>query len=38
LDLPFAECFRVSDGKIAEHNSMFDQMKLLGQLGALPQA
>ena len=37
LDLPFAEYFRVSDGKIAAQESMFDQMTLLGQLGALPQ-
>ena len=38
LNLPFAEYFRVSDGKIAAQESVFDQMTLLGQLGALPQA
>ena len=37
LAMPFADYFRVSAGKIAEQESIFDQMTLLGQLGALPQ-
>lgn len=37
LDMPFADYFRVSQGKIAEHEVIWDQMTLLGQLGALPQ-
>ena len=35
LDMPFADYFRVSGGKIAEHEVIWDQMTLLGQLGAL---
>ena len=35
LDLAFADYFRVADGKIAEQETVFDQMTLLGQLGAL---
>ncbi|MCA1691522.1 MAG: ester cyclase [Acidimicrobiales bacterium] len=37
LDMPFADYFRVSGGVIAEHEVIWDQMTLLGQLGALPQ-
>jgi steroid delta-isomerase-like uncharacterized protein len=37
LDMPFADYFRVRAGKIAEQESIFDQMTLLGQVGALPQ-
>lgn len=37
LDMPFADYFRISAGVIAEQESIFDQMTLLGQLGALPQ-
>ena len=36
LDMPFADYFRVSQGKIAEHEVIWDQMALLGQLGARP--
>jgi steroid delta-isomerase-like uncharacterized protein len=36
LDLPFADYFRVADGKIAAHETVWDQMTMLGQLGALP--
>ena len=36
LALPFADYFRVEDGKIVEHNVVFDQMTMLGQLGAGP--
>jgi steroid delta-isomerase-like uncharacterized protein len=36
LDMPFADYFRVSGGRIAEHEVIWDQMTLLGQLGALP--
>jgi steroid delta-isomerase-like uncharacterized protein len=35
LDLPFADYFRVTDGKIAAQESLFDQMTFLGQIGAL---
>ena len=35
LDLPFADYFRVTDGKITEQESLFDQVTLLGQLGAI---
>jgi predicted ester cyclase len=37
LDLPFADYFRPSAGKIIEHEVIWDQMALLAQLGALPQ-
>lgn len=36
LDLPFADYFRVHDGKIVEHEVIWDQMGMLAQLGALP--
>jgi predicted ester cyclase len=36
LNLRFMEYFRVIDGKITEHQSVFDQMELLGQMNALP--
>jgi hypothetical protein len=36
LDLPFADCFRVSDGRIVEHEVIWDQIGMLAQLGALP--
>ena len=35
LDLPFADYFRVGGGKIVAQESFFDQMTLLGQVGAL---
>lgn len=35
LDLPFADYFRVGGGKIVAQESIFDQMTLLGQVGAL---
>ncbi|MGH9279918.1 MAG: ester cyclase [Acidimicrobiales bacterium] len=35
LDMPFADYFQVRDGKIAAQESIFDQMTLLAQLGAL---
>jgi ketosteroid isomerase-like protein len=38
LDMPFADYFRVSGGKIAVHEVIWDQMTLLGQLGSLPQS
>ncbi len=38
LDLPFADYFRVSGGKIVEHEVIWDQMGLLAQLGALQPA
>jgi steroid delta-isomerase-like uncharacterized protein len=36
LDLRFADYFRVRDGLVVDHQVLFDQMELLGQLGALP--
>jgi predicted ester cyclase len=35
LDLPFADYFRVVDGEIVAQESVFDQMTLLAQIGAL---
>src|SRR4051794_32786763 len=37
LNLRFIDYFRVSDGKIVDHQTVFDQMEMLAQLGALPQ-
>ncbi|MGH9279650.1 MAG: ester cyclase [Acidimicrobiales bacterium] len=36
LDMPFADYFKVSGGRIVEHEVIWDQMTMLGQLGALP--
>lgn len=36
LNLRFMDYFKVVDGKIADHQTIFDQMELLGQMGALP--
>lgn len=36
LDLRFIDYFKVEDGRIVDHQTIFDQMELLGQLGALP--
>lgn len=36
LDLPAANFFAVSDGRIGLHHIQFDQMAMLGQLGLLP--
>lgn len=36
LNLRFGGCFEVSDGRIVSQQEYFDQMDLLGQLGALP--
>jgi len=36
LDLPFADYFRVEDGKIVEHEVVWDSMAMMGQLGASP--
>ncbi|MFP5319695.1 MAG: hypothetical protein ACLGI2_15535 [Acidimicrobiia bacterium] len=36
LDLPFADYFRVSDGRIVEHDVIWDQLGFLAQLGAMP--
>jgi len=38
LDLRFVDYFEVRDGKIVDHQTIFDQMEMLGQLGALPVA
>ena len=34
IDLPFADFFRVSDGKIASHFTYWDQLTMMQQLGA----
>ena len=36
LDLPFVDYFRVEGGVVVEHEVIWDQMAMLGQLGALP--
>jgi predicted ester cyclase len=36
LNLRFMDYFKVVDGRIVDHRTVFDQMELLGQLGALP--
>ena len=36
LSLPFADYFRVVDGRIVAQESIFDQMSLMAQIGALP--
>lgn len=38
LDLRFMDYFRVVDDAIVQHETVFDQLELLGQLGALPPA
>ncbi len=35
LDMPFVDYFPVTSGKIDEHEVIYDQMTMLGQLGAL---
>jgi ketosteroid isomerase-like protein len=35
--LPFADVFRVVDGKIAEHRVYYDTLGLLTQLGLMPE-
>ncbi len=37
LDMPFADYFRVQDGKIVEHEVIWDQLGMMAQLGALSQ-
>jgi predicted ester cyclase len=36
LNLRFIDYWKSADGKIVDHQIVFDQMELLGQLGALP--
>ena len=38
LDLRFMDYFKVEGGRIVDHQTVFDQMDMLGQLGALPTA
>jgi ketosteroid isomerase-like protein len=35
--LPFADVFRVADGRITEHGVYYDTVGLLAQLGLMPQ-
>jgi predicted ester cyclase len=37
LNLRYIEYFKVADGHIVDQQTIFDQMEMLGQLGALPQ-
>ena len=36
LNLRFIDYFKVEGDKIVDHQTIFDQMEMLGQLGALP--
>ena len=36
LDLPYADYFRVKNGKIVEHHVFWDQVGMMAQLGAGP--
>jgi hypothetical protein len=36
-DLPYADIFRVRDGKVYYHAVYFDQMTMMMQLGLMPQ-
>ena len=38
LNLRFIDYFKVENGVIVDHQTVFDQMEMLGQLGALPPA
>jgi predicted ester cyclase len=38
LNLRFIDYFKVSDGRIVDHQTVFDQMELLTQLGAMAPA
>jgi ketosteroid isomerase-like protein len=35
--LPFADVFRVADGRITEHRVYYDTLGLLAQLGLMPE-
>jgi ketosteroid isomerase-like protein len=37
LARPFADYFRIDDGRIVEHNEAFDQLTMLTRLGAEPR-
>ena len=36
LNLRFMDYFKVQDGRIVDHQTVFDQVEMLGQLGAMP--
>ena len=36
VELPYADYFRVRDGKIVEHEVFWDQLAMMTQLGAMP--
>jgi steroid delta-isomerase-like uncharacterized protein len=36
LDLPFADYFRVEGGRIVAHETWWDQLTMLAQIGAMP--
>jgi ketosteroid isomerase-like protein len=37
LELSFADCFRIVDGKITEHRIYYDTVGMLAQLGLMPE-
>ena len=38
IDMPYADFFRVKDGKLADHNVYWDQVTMLAQIGAAQPA
>jgi steroid delta-isomerase-like uncharacterized protein len=36
IDIPFAEVFTIRDGRIARQETYWDQMTMMGQIGAQP--
>ena len=36
IDIPFAEVFTIRDGRIARQETYWDQMTMMGQIGAMP--
>lgn len=37
LEMPFADAFRIVDGKITEHRIYYDTIGMLAQLGLMPE-
>jgi ketosteroid isomerase-like protein len=38
MELPFADSFRIVDGKITEHRIYYDTVGMLAQLGLMPES
>ena len=36
IDVPFTDYWKVAGGKVVEHEALWDQMTMMGQMGALP--